>query len=263
MTDYDLIRQIQNLERRLRALERQTTQPDPSGWLPESREWTYASATTFTMAGDHTSRYQAGDWVRWVQSSTVKYACVTGVSYSSPNTTITVSGDTVANAAITDTYHSKVLNPQGADLGDFDADQLGSGAATDGYVFTSDGSGGAAWESPGLQIVQDEWSSTSWDGDAKNDASDGTIDLSAVFGLPAGIKAVSVRLGIKAAAAGRYAILSKDAAGAAYGVIARCQVANQYADAHGIVQCDSNGDIYFTAGGDLDEVYIYPNAYWI
>ncbi|OQB04295.1 MAG: hypothetical protein BWY21_02081 [Parcubacteria group bacterium ADurb.Bin216] len=86
-----------------------------NGWVEADETWTYASATTFTISGDKRGKYQKGDKIKLTQT-TVKYFYVIGVSYSSPNTTITVTGGsdyTVANAAITLPYFSKIENPQG------------------------------------------------------------------------------------------------------------------------------------------------------
>lgn len=85
------------------------------GWVPAGETWTYASASTFTITGDKTGKYQVGDKIKLTQT-TDKYFYVVGVSYGAPNTTVTVTGGsdyTVANAAITSPYFSKVENPQG------------------------------------------------------------------------------------------------------------------------------------------------------
>ena len=86
------------------------------GWVNPKETWTYASATTVTVSGDLTTKYQIGDRVRLKQGAGYKYYYVTAVSYSAPNTTITLFGGsdyTVANSAITDNYYSKAANPQG------------------------------------------------------------------------------------------------------------------------------------------------------
>jgi len=86
------------------------------GWIPADETWTYASSTTFTISGDKTGKYQKGDKIRYKQGGDWKYGYIIGVSYSSPNTTITVTGGSdysLADAAITDNYYSKVENPQG------------------------------------------------------------------------------------------------------------------------------------------------------
>lgn len=85
------------------------------GWILAGEAWTYASATTFTISGDKRGKYQKGDKIKLTQTS-VKYFYIIGVSYTSPNTTITVTGGSdysLANATITNPYYSKVENPQG------------------------------------------------------------------------------------------------------------------------------------------------------
>ena len=104
------------------------------------------------------------------------------------------------------------------------------------------------------------WSSTSWDGDAKAGA-DGIIDLSAVFSLPAGIKAISLRFSVKDATVGTWGRVSVDSTDVNAGVIVRAQVANIWNDTGGIVQCDTNGDIYFAQSAALDGVELYINGY--
>jgi hypothetical protein len=94
----------------------QSTPPDPVGWMPASEAWTYASSTTFTVAGDVTTKYQKGDKIKLTQNSTVSYFYVIGVVYSAPNTTITITGGSdysLANAAISANYFSKAVSPQG------------------------------------------------------------------------------------------------------------------------------------------------------
>lgn len=85
------------------------------GWIPAGETWTYASATTFTISGDKTGKYQKGDKIKLTQTD-VKYFYIIGVSYSSPNTTITVTGGSnysLTSATITSPYFSKIENPQG------------------------------------------------------------------------------------------------------------------------------------------------------
>jgi hypothetical protein len=85
------------------------------GWTSAGETWAYASASTFTVSGDATSKYQVSDKLKFTQSS-VKYFYITAISYSAPDTTITVQGiygETVANDAITANYYSKVESPQG------------------------------------------------------------------------------------------------------------------------------------------------------
>jgi len=93
-----------------------------SGWIPAEETWTYASADaptfTFTISGDKTSKYSVGMKIKLTQT-TVKYFIVTAISYSSPNTTVTVYGGTdytLANATITNPYYSTQKAPQGFPL---------------------------------------------------------------------------------------------------------------------------------------------------
>lgn len=83
------------------------------GWQDPGETWTYASATTFTISGDVTSIYEIGDKIRYKQGGDYKYGIITNKSYGSPNTTITISGEAITNAAITDNYCSKINSPVG------------------------------------------------------------------------------------------------------------------------------------------------------
>lgn len=89
------------------------------GWVDALETWTYASATTFTVAGtDLTTILSAGDKLRVKQGGSYKYFVIVSVAFST-NTTVTVDGRgtyTLANAAITDNYYSKAETPNGFDL---------------------------------------------------------------------------------------------------------------------------------------------------
>ncbi len=88
----------------------------PQDWTAAGETWTYASATTVTVAGDVTGKYAVGDKVRLKQGGAYKYFYVVSATYSAPNTTLTLyagSDYTVANAAITDQAYSKLATPQG------------------------------------------------------------------------------------------------------------------------------------------------------
>ena len=85
------------------------------GWISANETWTYASATTFTISGDKRSKYQKGDKIK-LTNSTVKYFYVIDVSYSDPNTTVTVTGGNdyaLTNTAITNNYYSRDSDPFG------------------------------------------------------------------------------------------------------------------------------------------------------
>jgi len=92
------------------------------GWIPTGETWTYASADpptfTFTISGDKTSKYSPGMRIKLTQT-TIKYFIITVVTYSAPDTTITIYGGTdytLADAAITDPYYSIQKAPQGFPL---------------------------------------------------------------------------------------------------------------------------------------------------
>ncbi len=87
------------------------------GWVDASGQptWTYASASTFTIAGvDLTAVFTPGTRLKFTQT-TVKYATVASSSFST-NTTVTIIVNTdhvLANAAISANYYSYMANPQG------------------------------------------------------------------------------------------------------------------------------------------------------
>jgi hypothetical protein len=87
-----------------------------NGWTPIADTPTYASSTTVTISGDHTGKFAVGDKIKLTQQTTVKYFYVTSVTYGAPNTTLTLYAGTdytVANAAITSPYYSKMQSPVG------------------------------------------------------------------------------------------------------------------------------------------------------
>lgn len=90
-----------------------------TGWIDAEETWTYASADgptfTFTISGDKTTKYSAGMKIKLTQT-TVKYFIITAVSYSSPNTTVTIYGGTdytLDDAAISNVYYSAMKAPHG------------------------------------------------------------------------------------------------------------------------------------------------------
>ena len=89
------------------------------GWIAGTGTWTYASADsptfTLTVNADLTGVIQKGHRIKLTQT-TAKYFIVTNISYSAPNTTITLYGGTdytLANAAITSPYYSPTKAPFG------------------------------------------------------------------------------------------------------------------------------------------------------
>jgi hypothetical protein len=86
-----------------------------TGWIADSKTWTYASTTTFTITGDYVTQFPIGTRIM-LTNSTVKYFYVVACSYSAPNTTVTVcAGSTYALAAgaITSPNYSYAATPRG------------------------------------------------------------------------------------------------------------------------------------------------------
>ena len=80
-------------------------------WNLANETWTYASATTITVPSGAASKYQKGDKIKLTQT-TVKYFYIIAVA----DTVLTITGGddyTLADAAISANYYSKVENPQG------------------------------------------------------------------------------------------------------------------------------------------------------
>ena len=81
------------------------------GWIPVDGTFTYASATTINISAGGASVYTKGDKLRFQNnnSGTYLYAYIITVA----DTLLTVVGDAVPNATLTDQEFSKILNPQG------------------------------------------------------------------------------------------------------------------------------------------------------
>lgn len=83
------------------------------GWIMATDTWTYASASTFTIAGvDRTAILSKGTKLKFTQTTT-KYAVVASSSFST-NTTVTIivnTDYTIANATITLPNYSYVSPP--------------------------------------------------------------------------------------------------------------------------------------------------------
>jgi len=110
--------------------------------------------------------------------------------------------------------------------------------------------------------------STDWDGDARSTTAKTTIDLSAVFGVPAGVKAVLLRVACRdSGSAGADCYInfwSTNAAGIGPHVRPAGRANDLIEDQVIIVPCDSNGDIYYQAaatGASTLDVWIYIDGY--
>ena len=196
------------------------------GWIADKYVWMYASATTIDILDvDVSEVFPVGTKLRWKQGGAYQYGSVTAASYASDKTTLTVSGDTFSNAAITDNYFSYCDTPPGW-------------TGTSDIVFVP---------------LTAPLTSTSWDRDAHSTTAKTKIDLSAVFSVPAGVKAVYLM------------VIAKDSRSAANACFIQFSATNTAGEKSfgnkiqgvpnnvgmiqsGIVPCDVNGDIYYQIG---------------
>lgn len=111
------------------------------------------------------------------------------------------------------------------------------------------------WTYPATPLI-----STSWDGDTKTTADRAIVDLSAVFSVPAGVRAVLMSIQTGGDAAGDYVQFGPDSTNKTT-VTCRTQVAGQRANASGIVPCDANGDIYCYPSGTVEDVNVWIWGY--
>jgi len=123
----------------------------------------------------------------------------------------------------------------------------------------------------GWHFLTTPLTSTSWDGDSYSTTAKTLIDLSEVFGVPAGVKAVMVRMAARdsGSSAGNCQLgLSPNSTAGSVAVQACLQgVANDvYVSVNGIVPCDGNGDVYYqiaaSGTGTLDAI-IEIWGYWL
>lgn len=111
--------------------------------------------------------------------------------------------------------------------------------------------------------------STAWDGDARSTTGKTKIDLSAVFGTPAGIKAVLLFVWVRdsgSATGDRFLILSPENTNYVGMAIDPHPVNDRIARQTIIVPCDSNGDIYYqigASGTNTFDVFMQIWGYWI
>ncbi len=112
--------------------------------------------------------------------------------------------------------------------------------------------------------------STSWDGDPYSPAGSTLIDLSAVFAVPAGVKAVLARLQARDSAvwgtSDLYVALNGANDVAKSSLVVRTFGGDVWADNSSVVPCNSDGDIYYAvnaSGASTMDVYIWIHGYWI
>lgn len=113
--------------------------------------------------------------------------------------------------------------------------------------------------------------STAWDGDAFSTTAKTKIDLSVVFGVPAGVKAVLIRLAARdsgsSSATCQLAVSPNDTADI---VVIQAYLQgfanNVYGASSGVCPCDTNGDIYYqiaASGTDTLQAWIQIWGYWL
>ena len=102
-----------------------------------------------------------------------------------------------------------------------------------------------------------------WTNASKGLADRATVDLSAVFGVPAGVKAVLMSIQTTDDTAAQYIRFGPDATNN-FTLTCRTQVANQSANVSGIVPCDANGDVYCYPSNDyILGVQVWIWGYWL
>jgi hypothetical protein len=79
------------------------------GWLPILGTFTYASATTINVSSGAASIYSVGDKIRFQNNDSGTY--LYGYIITVADTLLTIIGDAVPNATLTDAYYSKVATP--------------------------------------------------------------------------------------------------------------------------------------------------------
>ena len=102
-------------------------------------------------------------------------------------------------------------------------------------------------QGPGLVFLRTQLTSTSWNGDAKTSANNGILDLSTLFGVPAGIKAVLVGMTVYSTTGAINLELAPDSDANDAPPLSATTVASSYVSRSGWVPCDANGDIYFSS----------------
>ena len=153
---------------------------------------------------------------------------------------------------------SKVRGDNEIDITDGVTDNFVSINSTDGIV----DSGLSAKDFGRPVFLTKPLTSTSWDGDNKVAGDRAIVDLSAVFGVPDGVKAVMMSIQTTGDAANDYIRFGPNST---YNYVLTCitAVAGQIAHASGIVPCDANGDIYCYTSGNVEGVYVLIWGYWL
>lgn len=120
-----------------------------------------------------------------------------------------------------------------------------------------------------ITFMAEALSSTSWDGDARSTTAKTVIDMSAVFGIPAGVRAVLVLVSVRdsASAANDCALVLGPTADADTGIYFDCsgQADDSWDRGMAIIPCNADGDIYYqvvaSGAGTLD-AWLQIWGYW-
>ena len=123
----------------------------------------------------------------------------------------------------------------------------------------------------GATFLTTHLTSTAWDGDSYSTTPKTKIDLSAVFGAPAGVKAVLVAVSIRDSASSSndtwFLLSPNDTANSgAMECYLMGKPNDQYDVSSGICPCDANGDVYYqikASGTDTMDCWLEIWGYWL
>jgi len=122
---------------------------------------------------------------------------------------------------------------------------------------------------PQFVLLTSPLTSLAWDGDARSTTAKTVIDLSAVFAVPAGVRAVLVYVYVRdsgAVGSDTWMCLSPNNVAGQGMLFSPMPVADRYGRYSGLIPCDVNGDIYYqiaaSAAGCFDAgIEIW--GYWL
>ncbi len=117
--------------------------------------------------------------------------------------------------------------------------------------------GGTAYTGYVVVPLQNALTSTEWDGDAK--AADAVISLSAVFGAPAGIKAIFARLSFADETVGVQCGIGPQ--NGVFALLGTTQSPDVACSVSGFTPCDGDGNVYFHCSGEVDSVSLEIYGY--
>lgn len=230
---------IRILSERVRKLEVLSFR-NTNGWIASVDPWVYVGASSFKIEGkDVTTTFTPGTKLSWNDGS-AKHGYVLTATFS-VDTTVTIGGDTLSGTAISEEKYSYSTCPSGY------TNRVSSTFVPLTVPLTS----------------------TSWDGDSYSTIAPTTIDLSSVFGVPAGVKAVLVRVTIRdSGSATNDVSVSLGPAGLTGALTVRCSGLpnDSYTNGCLTVPCDTNGDIHYTvtaSGANTMDVTLQIWGYWL